>query len=192
MDSALPLVLRLWLGDPAAARAGGQGIVMPTTAWALYLLSMVVGLGGVYLLDARPSLRLLLRRNVAVVAALGLVLLVALFLRTYRLGELPFGMWYDEAFNGLEVQKILASSTYRPLVGGGATQGLPAMFWYLMVPVVQLLGPGQLALRLPIAIASACGVVAVFLVGRALFGRAHGLVAAGLIATMAWSLTFGR
>lgn len=189
--AGLGLVLRYWLFDPAA-RNTGIGILMPLPAWVLYLLSMVVAIVGVYLFDARPSLRQALRRERFVTVALGAAFVVALTLRTYRLGDLPFGMWYDEAFNGLEVQKILSDPNYRPLVGGGPTQGLPAMFWYFMVPLFKIIGPTQLALRLPIALASCFGVIAVFLLGRALFGRALGLVAAGLLATLSWSVTFGR
>jgi 4-amino-4-deoxy-L-arabinose transferase-like glycosyltransferase/sugar lactone lactonase YvrE len=162
------------------------------TAWLLYAVSIPVGLAGVYLLDARPSLRNVLARNRGALALVGLVVLAAVFMRFYRIGEIPFGFWSDEAFAGLEVLRVLHEPAYRPIAGAGQVQGLPAMAWYLTAPVVALLGPTEIALRIPAAAAGVAGAAAVFLLGRALFGALYGLVAAGVLATMAWHVTFSR
>lgn len=175
---------------------GGISLFMskadPNVAWLAYLLSMPVGVAGVYLLDARPSLRAVLRRNGLVVAAVGGLLVLALAMRTYRLGELPFGLWADESMSGLEILKILGDPTRRPIIGDGPSQGLPSYLWYLTAPFLAVLGANEFALRLPTAIAGALGVVAVFLLGRALFGTLVGLIAAGILATMSWHVTFSR
>jgi sugar lactone lactonase YvrE/4-amino-4-deoxy-L-arabinose transferase-like glycosyltransferase len=161
-------------------------------AWLLYAGSIPMALVGVYLLDARPSLRNVLRRNRRVLALLGLLVIAAALLRFYRLGEIPFGLWSDESMAGLEILRILKEPDYRPVAGAGPVQGLPAMAWYLSAPVVALLGATEPALRLPAATAGVAGVVAIFLLGRALFGSLVGLTAAGILATMAWHLTFSR
>jgi DNA-binding beta-propeller fold protein YncE/4-amino-4-deoxy-L-arabinose transferase-like glycosyltransferase len=161
-------------------------------AWLLYAGSIPTALTGVYLLDARPSLRNVLRRNRRALALLGLVLVAAGLMRFYRLGEIPFGLWSDESMSGLEILRILREPGYRPVAGAGPVQGLPAMAWYVSAPVVALLGPTELALRIPAATAGLAGVVAIFLLGRALFGTRFGLVAAGILATMAWHVTFSR
>ena len=162
------------------------------TAWALYAASIPLALAGVYLMDARPSLRNVLARNRGQIALLAVVLLVALVTRFYRIGEIPFGLWADEAFSGLEILRVLREPGYRPVAGAGQVQGLPAMAWYLSAPIVALLGPTEIALRIPAATAGVAGVVGTFVLGRALFGTLHGLIAAGMLATMAWHVTFSR
>src|SRR5439155_9990351 len=108
-------------------------------------LSLLVGLAGVYLLDARPSLRVLVRRHAAEAVVVGLILAAGLVLRLFNLSELPFGLWSDEAASGNEVVRILRDPSYRPVLGTGWAQGIPAMAWYLTVPFVAALGPTQLA-----------------------------------------------
>src|SRR5438270_5716106 len=53
----------------------------PNTAWGLYAASMPVGLAGAYALDARPSLRNVVRRNVPAIVVVAFLTVVALVLR---------------------------------------------------------------------------------------------------------------
>lgn len=158
--------------------------------WLLYPIGVAVAAVGVYQLDARPSLRGVVRRNHAVLAALGVLLLVAALLRFYRLADQPYGLWFDEARDGLETLKIMADPTVRPVYAFFVDE--PAMKLYATIPFFWVLGPTQLALRIPTALAGVAGVVGVYVLGRALFGRVVGLAAAGVIATMSWHVTFSR
>jgi 4-amino-4-deoxy-L-arabinose transferase-like glycosyltransferase len=164
----------------------------PNLAWLAYLVSLPIALAGVYLLDARPSLRQVLARHRRAIGAVLLLLLVALALRTYSLSSVPFGLWADESMSGNEVLRILREPDHRPIIGSGPSQGLPSYLWYLTAPFFALLGPSELALRLPTAIMGALCVVAVFLLGRALIGSLYGLIAAGVLATLSWHVTFSR
>ncbi|MBM4416744.1 MAG: hypothetical protein FJ033_00275 [Chloroflexi bacterium] len=163
-----------------------------TTAWAFYAGSLPLALAGAYFLDARPSLRAMLWRNRWAALAVGVLFLVALGARMFRLGEIPFGLWADEAFAGIEIQRILSEPSYRPVAGAGPVQGLPAMAWYLSAPLVALFGPGEPVLRFVPALFGSLGIVAIFLLGRALFGATYGLLSAAILATMAWHVTFSR
>ncbi len=182
----------------AGLALNGVGLVLfgsgngGTIAWAFYAASLPLALAGAYVLDARPSLRAMLWRNRWVALAIGLLFVVALGARMFRLGEIPFGLWADEAFAGLEIQRILSEPSYRPVAGAGQVQGLPAMAWYLSAPLVALFGPGEPVLRFVPALFGSVGTVAIFLLGRALFGTAYGLLSAAILATMAWHVTFSR
>lgn len=161
-------------------------------AWMLWSASLPLALMGAYELDNRPSLRNVLRAHRAeALAALGLVLF-ALAVRLAWLDTVPFGLWSDEAANGNEVLRVMRDMAYRPIVGTGWAQGLPALNWYLLVPSFMLLGANELGLRVPTAIGGALGIGTVYLLGRALFGRWVGLAAGAILATMGWHLTFSR
>ena len=51
-------------------------------------------------------------------------------MRLYRFDQVPFGLWYDEAENGLEALKILNQSGYLPIFV--QPTALPAHFIYLI------------------------------------------------------------
>ncbi len=59
-------------------------------------------------------------------------------MRLYRFDQVPFGLWYDEAENGLEALKILNQSGYLPVFV--QTTALPAHFNYLIALSFQVLG----------------------------------------------------
>ncbi|TAK24713.1 MAG: hypothetical protein EPO26_05740 [Chloroflexota bacterium] len=161
-------------------------------AWIAYAASLVIALVGVYLLDNRPRVVPLLVRNWPTIAAITAITVVALVARLYRLGEIPFGLWADEAFAGLEIQRIIHEPNYRPVAGAGPVQGLPAMAWYISAPLLAAFGTSESVLRAAPAIFGAFGTLAVFLLGRAMLGTIYGLAAAAVLATMSWHITFSR
>src|SRR5512142_251754 len=92
-------------------------------------------------------------QQIAVFAA---ILLLAAFFRLYRLDQLPPGLHYDEAFNALQAQKVLAG-TERPLVFTGNLVEEP-MAMYAAAVVFGLVGTSPWALHLTNAI---CGILTV-------------------------------
>src|SRR5207249_816395 len=132
------------------------------------------------------SLRVIARRNGGTFVALGVLLLVAAALRLYRLGDQPVGLWFDEARDGLETLKIMADPLFKPVYAYFVDE--PSLKLLLTIPFFWVLGPTQLALRLPTAFAGIAGVLGVYVLGRALFGRVVGLGSAAVIATMSWHL----
>jgi 4-amino-4-deoxy-L-arabinose transferase-like glycosyltransferase len=162
-----------------------------TLAWQLFGLSVVLAGVAFWAVDGRPGVRLDWRGEAPWLAALAALVITGAALRLDSLASLPFGLWYDEAYSGLQVQRILADPGFRPVYVGGLAQE-PSLLWYLMAASVKLLGPSVPALRLPTAIGGILGIPAIYLLGRELFGRRVGLIAAGLLTTLVWHLTFSR
>jgi len=120
-----------------------------------------------------------------------LILIIALAagLRFYRLGIWPPGPYRDEAYNGLDALGVLRGehTLFFP-----ANNGREPIYIYLVALSIALLGPTALALRLPSALAGALATLPVWLLGRAWFGRAAGLLAAALWAITFWPVHLGR
>jgi len=174
--------------------------VQPGLRWWLYLLSIALFVSAVYALvpfrrmrsesEPRPKERLARWEWIA----LAIVLLVALAFRVARLHEVPYGLWYDEADNGLAVRQILANPTNRPIYV--PSTNLPAHFLYLIALSFRLLGDSMYAIR---AVAVAFGlltVVAAYFCGRELFGiergRVLGIVLAAMVAVSRWDVNWSR
>ena len=92
--------------------------------------------------------------------------LAALFLRLYRLDELPPGIGQDEGAHGVDALRVLQGehAVFFPRHGGRE-----GMVVYAVALAVSLLGRTTLAVHLPAALASAGTVFVVFWLGRLLF-----------------------
>lgn len=190
----LPLVV--W----AAARPAEAGYWLPTFGWPWWPLAPLALLGW----SAVRSAPLAARWGVSVPAIGELrtparwegwlltgITLVALGQRLYALGELPAGLWRDEARHGLIALRIWQDPGYRPVyVVEGAD--LPALLFYLAAPVVGLLGPGVASVRLVSAVAGALAPLALWWAARPLVGPRAALLGAALLAWSSWSLAMSR
>ena len=79
------------------------------------------------------------------VPALLVLLLIGATMRLYRFTELPYGVWYDEADNGLWVREILSDPGFRPIYV--PSTNLPAHFLYLVALSFRLFGDSMHAIR---------------------------------------------
>ena len=116
---------------------------------------------------------------------------VGIAFRLHLIGSQPFGVWYDEAQNGLVARRILDDPAYRPLFVGDPSQ-LPALFFYVFALAMKLLGPGVLALRL---VATAAGILTlgfVYLLAREIFDHRIAALATFLLGVMRWHVNFSR
>jgi 4-amino-4-deoxy-L-arabinose transferase-like glycosyltransferase len=127
--------------------------------------------------------------------ALSLVLLVAAGLRLYRLPELPLGLHYDEAANGILAGEI-ARGFKLPVFIPSYT-GKEVLFFYWTALWMKLLGETSLALRLSAALAGLATVAATFWAVRELL---HGqrdadrvaLLTAAFLAMSFWHVILSR
>ena len=186
----------------AALAWGGFDATYPNsgTAWQQYLGSVALALAAIAVYDYSGTLS----QPMAAIkrwgqsfagawkvwSALGSIMLLALVLRLYQLGELPFGLWYDEAGHGLQALHILSDPQYRPLFDG-AIQG-PTYYIYLVAASFQLFGVDAASIRLVSVLFGVLAVPAAYVVGSELFGRRVGLVLAFLIAVSSWFVTLSR
>ncbi|MBE9471971.1 MAG: hypothetical protein IMY75_07695, partial [Chloroflexi bacterium] len=124
-----------------------------------------------------------------------LVLLVAAGLRLYRLPELPLGLHYDEAANGIlagEIARGIKTPVFIP-----SYTGKEVLFFYWTALWMKLLGVTPLALRLSAALAGLATVAAtVWAVRELLHGQRDALWVALLtgafLATSFWHLILSR
>ena len=127
--------------------------------------------------------------------ALLLILLVAAGLRLYRLPELPLGLHYDEAANGIlagEIAQGISTPVFIP-----SYTGKEVLFFYWAGLWMKLLGTTLLALRLSAALAGLATVAATMWAVRELL---HGqrdadwiaLLTGAFLATSFWHLILSR
>lgn len=126
--------------------------------------------------------------------ALALILLVGAFFRLYRFTEVPYGLWYDEADNGLWARQILANPQFRPVYV--PSTNLPAHFLYLVALSFRLLGDSMHAIRAVAVVFGMLTIVAAYFCGRELFGATYGsglgLALATLVAVTRWDVNWSR
>jgi len=108
---------------------------------------------------------------------LAALVILAAGLRLSTLGLQSF--WYDEAFTPVHVLHPSLWSTLRSMTHSENTPPL----WYMIAWLdYSVLGSGEVALRLPSALAGIATVPVVWAIGRELGGRRTALLAAALIA----------
>ena len=139
-----------------------------------------------------------MRRRLTQRIAFALVVLLALGLRVYQLGEVPAGLYCDEAGNAynawaLGTAGIDENGRVLPLyVWSFGTAYKNPVYIYSAILPVKLLGLSEFSARLPAALFGTATVAGLFLLGRAAFGPWVGLWAALALAVAPWHLHFSR
>ena len=118
------------------------------------------------------------------------ILLLATFLRLYRLASVPFGWHPDEATKALLARDVLAGK-YFPAFFSAFT-GREALFVYLEALLISLLGEGIFTGRLLSAFVGILTVALTYSTGRELFSRRIGLLTAAFLAVSLWHLIASR
>lgn len=124
---------------------------------------------------------------------LGVIVLVALGMRLYRLEDLPFGMWRDEARHGLVALDIAENPGYRPIYIAENRVNMPALGLYPFALALDLWGARLWTMRLVTGVAGALTVVPLYaLVYRLFERRSLALLAAALLAVSSWHISISR
>ncbi len=120
-----------------------------------------------------------------------LVTVLGGILRLWSIGDVPPGLWYDEAIIGLGVLKILREPGLPIffMLQGHAEEPL---FYYLNVPGVLIGGANGLSLRVTSAIIGTLTVPAVWWSARQFLDPKRALLAAIIFAGMRWHVHFSR
>jgi 4-amino-4-deoxy-L-arabinose transferase-like glycosyltransferase len=126
-----------------------------------------------------------------------LILLLAFLLRVYHLHTLPNGLFIDEAARGYDAFSITRTGAdmfgeFLPLFPRGFDDYTPALYTYLTVPFVYLLGLSRFSTRYAAVWIGVFTVAAAYLAIRKPFGRRAGLIGAALLAISPWYLLLSR
>lgn len=129
---------------------------------------------------------------------LTLLLVVATFLRFYKLASIPPGLHPDEAANGLDIISMIEKGKFAAIYDTNGPR--EALFLYLQGIFVWIghtfhiaaLNYTPLALRIAPAIIGVVTVWAVYLLGKELYSRNVGLIAATALTVSAWHIQFSR
>jgi len=117
------------------------------------------------------------------------ILAVGILLRTIRFGNLPPGLYNDEAWNGIDAVSTLREGlrVFYPNNFGRE----PLFIWLTTLPVA-LLGPTPTAVRLPALILGSASLPACYLLTRELLGRRIALWALAVMAFTLWPIQLSR
>lgn len=96
---------------------------------------------------------------------IALIFCVAAFFRLWQIGEIPPGLFGDEAADGLDALDVLAG---RGAVFFPANYGREGLHMWIVAAAFRVLGVSPLALRLPSAIAGSITALATYWLGREL------------------------
>ncbi|MCB0044627.1 MAG: glycosyltransferase family 39 protein [Caldilineaceae bacterium] len=118
-------------------------------------------------------------------------------LRLWRLDQLPPGLYFDEAYNGLDARAVAAGERF-PLYFSG-NYGREPLYIYLQAALVALLGPTPYALRLTSALVGIITLPLTYFAAREILSAPGeeesvwpALIAAAGIAFSFWHLSLSR
>lgn len=126
------------------------------------------------------------------------IFLVALFLRTYNLSQIPVGLHGDEASIGYNAYSLLRTlhdqnGNFLPLAIDQFGDFRPAGYHYLDIPFVALLGLNTLAVRLPAAVFGSFTIFIFYFLLLELFRKNKlALLGSFLLALSPWHIIISR
>ncbi len=138
------------------------------------------------------SSRIVSRRSLGAGLVVSALVIIAIVLRLWQLGELPFGFHPDEGHNALDAWRI--AEGWRP-VFLERNNGREPLYMYLMAGIMAMTGPSIWSARLAGVVVAALLVPAQYLLVRSLpleRPATTALVSAGLIAVTFWPIAQAR
>lgn len=122
-----------------------------------------------------------------------LIFAIALGMRFYRIADLPFGLWRDEARHGLIALRILEDPDYRPIYVASGRVNMPALGFYPFALAFKVWGVHDWTMRAVTALVGALTVFPLYLFVAHLSRWRHvALLAAVLLAVSSWHVTLSR
>lgn len=119
-----------------------------------------------------------------------LIAALAVFLRVYRLDVFPPGIYVDETNGGLDALYILEGNHVSPFATGWYET--PNGYLYFMAGMIKLFGANWYTLKAISILPALLTVLAVYPLGRMMFGPAAGLAAMLFMAVSRWHLSMSR
>lgn len=122
---------------------------------------------------------------------LGIIFSVGFFIRFYDLDKIPPGVWYDEAFNGLDAIKANETGNYQIFYEGN--YGREGLFINLVAFSFKFFGVNAASLRFPSAFFGFLALLGFYFLCRKFkFSQLASLVGVFIFAFSFWHINFSR
>jgi hypothetical protein len=115
---------------------------------------------------------------------------LAIFLRVYRIDQIPAGIYVDETNGGMDALAILQGNHASPFATGW--YGTPNGYIYYMAMMIRLFGATYGTLKAISLIPAILTVFAIYPLGRMMFGPIGGLSTMLFLAVSRWHLSMSR
>ena len=119
-----------------------------------------------------------------------LLMLLAIFLRIYRLNSMPPGIFVDETNAALDALRIMEGRPDSPF--GTGWFETPTLYAFYLVALFKFLGTTFIALKAASLIPAILTVAAMYPLARLLFGIPTAFAATFILAVSRWHLTMSR
>lgn len=160
-----------------------------TLVTLLWLASFA--LFAVAVVPARPRAKINLRlARLPIVFAIAGIVFLALALRVWNIGTIPFTLGGDEASQGLESLRVLRGEIRSPFVTGWYS--VPTMSFFFNALTLSWLGADMTALRLPWALVGTASVVSTFALTTRLAGLRIAFLTTGFLAVYHYHIHYSR
>lgn len=127
-----------------------------------------------------------------------LVIILGVILRLYKIGEVPPSPDWDEVSLGYNAYSILQTGRdeygeFLPIVLRSFDDYKPALYTYLIIPFIKILGLNVIAVRLPSVVFGVIAVITTYLLVNELFKRSNiALLTSFLVSISPWHIQFSR
>ncbi len=180
------LILSLIFSVLVTQAAGfGPTMISPVTAVVIWILAILCALVGTYqLTNERPHIT---RTTIiwCIVLAIG-----AFLIRGIATDRFPIVLYGDEAAMGNYAADFGRGVWNNIFINGW--YDFPALYFLIPSLSIGILGHTTEALRIPSAVAGAFTVVAIYIIGKKMFGQRAGLLAALFLAALHFDIHFSR
>jgi len=121
------------------------------------------------------------------------IMCVALFIRFYKLGENPVGLFRDEASTGYDAYSMMKTGrdqygTFLPLFSRSFGDYNESLYRFLVIPSVLCFGLTEFAVRFPAALIGLLKVLIFYFLERIWLGGRIALIPAFLLTVSHWHI----
>ena len=141
-------------------------------------------------------LQIFITKNHYELIAVGLIMVVALWLRVSRLGVVPLAMNQEEGFAGMGALDVIEGRLSNPFGFGPVTAWgwtyYSALYFYGQALFIKLFDVNVFSIRLFSAISGTLSVIFAYLLAREIWGRSVGIISCILVAVAGIHIHFSR
>jgi 4-amino-4-deoxy-L-arabinose transferase-like glycosyltransferase len=160
--------------------------------WLVHILSLVIALVAIF--NFLPTKKRTSQKpnpwNKWEIISLSAIFLIGFILRIYRITELPYGFWYDEADHALSAVEMISNPFNFPVFTQSPV--LPSHLIFLLSVSIRLFGQTIFAVRIVSVLFGVASIGAAFFTSNELFNRKTALLFAFIFSVARWDLIWSR